>query len=1097
MEVTQTRLNRFTSNGPVLDVTCPSGYVQNTDTYIRRDFATQLHVQEDEKETAYTMTTFPTTNSGYRRGHLPEIFDGAVAGLPATQTPHSYSLGTTNLAINRSIDKADFYPLTSRNALDISPQTQARLLPYLCETRAVENLNVGVSSIRTRGPPLAGGAATIDYTAQTRHGAVVAMPNEANLYTYRLDTEGFVMLRTRPVAAQTLAQVIEGPQGNRQNPVAGENRWSFPLQGNLAGGTNFVFGNAINNLGLTMVARPVAPNGNQAADGSQYVAVAGHAGRTQLRYTLDARGWEFRLDPTLLEIADNAAGHYTAADGALRFELGAAAGWPIADRPVIDRFDEFGYSVANVVGEAAPAANANLPEFFAIQLWSRAGFGMLTAGLGLNQQQTHDKLRTLNGQNGRGHLEEITLIIPRRRFRRGVATPERLNPLIKLCMPHTVIPLVAAVPDQSPAIPPKVGGPGAPSLATSITYANWNYINETHAFAPRLFAEQIGQNPANMRKFLRSYGSVSPYFITTDSTTNAAGDQIAVQGNKLLHGLVPHGPLLTEINAIRATADADTPIATPYLFAVQYRDTLLRRQAGANPWYTAGPNPVRNELGEDVPAGNAQGRWVFILFTKQCIVAAAGAVPTYISGIQIAPVAAGPQNNPPAVPAARGAMYAPCDFQAGVGGNTIFRAISRTAAIFFGTSFTRPPVSTEFEAGTLPGGGRPLGEYFQQVGGAGAGNPYLRYTVADDYFNHTNIDHVVAVDGVNEIQATPFYASLYTDMVRSLTGVAYIFNIPASFFDKVSPIVRSELYGVDPASSPRGVTMEEPFLGFSGMSVFRPSGIFPIMERLPPFLQDTRYIIQTRKNQNMLVDPAESQLHLAGVSENLIAHLVPVSGYTLSVRADNGFDQTEKELQKANIPYPFIRHFVGSSVHPVVLNGLGGVQSVVSIPPCECTTSRGAPDFMFVRLERVYKNNTRTAPFDPVIQTLKLKIRFQDVKTISDLDATQLYQLTRRNSNFRADTRANHSKYGAVLLRRQDIGNFAEWDGDKDDPFTVSFEANNYDVFNATEASEYSDAAKLVLYKTPIRLVVTFIYKDHGFEGDYKDCAFDFRRPGK
>ena len=466
------------------------------------------------------------------------------------------------------------------------------------------------------------------------------------------------------------------------------------------------------------------------------------------------------------------------------------------------------------------------------------------------------------------------------------------------------------------------------------------------------------------------------------------------------------------------------------------------------------------------------------MFTKRCIVPAAGLVPTYLSGL-----------------AAQSAVYAPLDFQlAAANEGGAFRTISRTAAIGFGLSFTRAPAHAQFENGVV-NAARAMADLFQQQGGAGIGNPYLRYTVGDNYYDHDKVEHVVAP----AIVATPtnFDASFFGDMKRSLTGEAFIFDIPKTFFKKEAPIVRSELYGVDPASASKGVTMEEPFLGFHGMSVFRPSGIFPVLDRLPPFIQDSRYYIQSQKNQNMLVDPAVSQLHLTGVSENLIAHLVPVSDYTLTVRSDNGFNQREKELQKANIPYPYIRHFLGVPVVPTEMDDFGVVTKVVSIPPCECTTSKGAPDFIFIRLERVYNNNTRTAPFDPVIRTLKLNIRFQDVKTVSDLDEMQLYQLTRRNSNFRADAKGNYTKYGAVLLRRQDLGNFVEWDGDKNDPFTVTFEANSYDVYDTSEASSYTAAVKRVLRETPIRLVVTFIYKDFQFKGDYEDCAFDFRQESK
>ena len=121
-----------------------------------------------------------------------------------------------------------------------------------------------------------------------------------------------------------------------------------------------------------------------------------------------------------------------------------------------------------------------------------------------------------------------------------------------------------------------------------------------------------------------------------------------------------------------------------------------------------------------------------------------------------------------------------------------------------------------------------------------------------------------------------------------------------------------------------------------------------------------------------------------------------------------------------------------------------------------------------------------------------MKIRFQDVQTVSDLDATQLYQVTRRNSNFRANAVENYQKYGAVLFSRYDLGNFAEWDGSKDDIFQVEFEVTEYDVFNSGQAANYTAAVTDRLNETPLRLVTQFIYRDYSFSGRYNECKFDF-----
>jgi len=235
-------------------------------------------------------------------------------------------------------------------------------------------------------------------------------------------------------------------------------------------------------------------------------------------------------------------------------------------------------------------------------------------------------------------------------------------------------------------------------------------------------------------------------------------------------------------------------------------------------------------------------------------------------------------------------------------------------------------------------------------------------------------------------------------------------------------------------------------------------------------------------------DPAASQLHIAGVSDTLIAYLSPMGNYGLIVRSEDGFDQTTKELQTAEMAYPLMESYVGTTVE-APFGQPGGRKPLV----CECNTSHGVPDFVFLRIERQYSNNLRTAPFEATIKTLKMDIRFQDVKTVSDLDSNALYQVTRRNSNFRADAVKNYQTYGAVLFRKQDLGNWADWDGEQADPFQVTFTVSDYDIYHQVAALGYPGAVTDVLDDTPLRLSVVFIYQNYGFSGKYHECKFDFQ----
>ena len=622
-----------------------------------------------------------------------------------------------------------------------------------------------------------------------------------------------------------------------------------------------------------------------------------------------------------------------------------------------------------------------------------------------------------------------------------MAQPERLNSVLKAGIPHNL----------------QVGvrhGPVEPSVRTSINYANIVSLNE--ALAPNLrYFQQVGHDRDLLKTVLHSIGHVRPYFHEVASTI--VGGAIGVQGTDTLRGFFPTGPLLDQLEAIRV--DAQVAGTTPFMIIIEYKETVERR-----PFVQNGPYIWNDGAGEWV-VKDSRTRHSMVMFTKNCIVQAQGGVALFIRGIPAG-------NGQPA------AVYGSLDFQVQAG-RDIFRTITQTAAIGFGTSFTKAPAHAEFENGAVAG--RDMAQFWPRAAGALPQN-FTRYTVADDYYNFTHDDVVVGAGAGAEVVSPPRSVQFRLDIEAALTGEAFVFKLPVSFFDRDTPVVRSELLGVNPADNP-GTRLTEPLLSFCGMSVFRPSSIYPTVPKLPAFIQDYRMVLSQPPSQRMLLDTVDSQFNIAGVTDRLITHVVPVGEYEVTVRSENGFDQTNKELQSASIPFPYTQDFFSTYVDPT------------GFPPltrCECSTTRGPPDYVFLRLQRLYANNLRTAPFEATIKTLRMFVRTHNIRSISDLDEMQLYQLTRRNSNFRADTLANFRKYGAVLIRRQDVGSWPDWDGEKDDPFTIEFQVSDYAVYDPGEASGYPAAITDVLDSTPLRVAVTFIYSKHRFSGRYNECKFDF-----
>ena len=265
MIVSKSRVDRFTSYGESLKVTGVEGHLLHTDTYIKRKFKVELRVEEDEKaeDDGFVLpSTYEAQNVGVRRGHLPEIFDG-VLGFAGED--HVYRMATTNLAINKSIDRLKFYPLTSRNSLDVRPSTQAALLPYLCETSAVDNLNMSTSE-------LVSCAGNVDYTVNTP----TVMPDEFALYRHRLDEQGFLLIRT--LANQTNAQIMNSPRFMELGSSAPADAVATKATGNcLVYITNVA--TEISTNGVPLSTNPLVANadaGNPAAAlqaGFEYVAL--------------------------------------------------------------------------------------------------------------------------------------------------------------------------------------------------------------------------------------------------------------------------------------------------------------------------------------------------------------------------------------------------------------------------------------------------------------------------------------------------------------------------------------------------------------------------------------------------------------------------------------------------------------------------------------------------------------------------------------------------------------------------------------------------------------------------------------------------------
>jgi hypothetical protein len=254
------------------------------------------------------------------------------------------------------------------------------------------------------------------------------------------------------------------------------------------------------------------------------------------------------------------------------------------------------------------------------------------------------------------------------------------------------------------------------------------------------------------------------------------------------------------------------------------------------------------------------------------------------------------------------------------------------------------------------------------------------------------------------------------------------------------------------------------------MAQFLPSAIYSPIPRFPPFLQDFSYRILQREQNDVTIRADEQLAHHNNIA---VPKLSPDGEFTVTLRSANTFSQEDRELQKVDLPWPKFEVFESSLAH----NGTAKLH---------VETSRGVPEYVFLRLDRV---NSQQSVFNsqPVINTVKFLVFNQEIKTVSDLSKSQLYQATRRNSHIHALGKTNQKTVGAVLLHRTDVGNLSEFDEIKGN---VSFdiEVTDFDLFHP---EVLPDQLPLNFVQTdPLIFKVCFIYQNFALKGRDNEAEF-------
>ena len=346
------------------------------------------------------------------------------------------------------------------------------------------------------------------------------------------------------------------------------------------------------------------------------------------------------------------------------------------------------------------------------------------------------------------------------------------------------------------------------------------------------------------------------------------------------------------------------------------------------------------------------------------------------------------------------------------------------------------------------------------------GNPIIYPQTA---FDLSTLAAIAAAEAEDDFD--PLYRNI--DAALTFNTTLYALETDSSadgyYFRREEPIVRSSGFRL---------TRSEPLLDFLGMSVCRPHAFFPTQDFYPPFIQD--YHMYTTFKDMIKVANATPDQPL------LTMELTPVGDGILSIRSRDGFDQETKELQKADTQYPLLERYVttfATDTDPQTREA-----SKLAGHLIEFETNSGPPKAVFLKLEREVVKGTTFTINQPRLTHVALELYNQDIKSVSDLYETQLYQAVRRNSNYRSDTVHNVETEGCVLLVASDFGNWSRWDNklrvdNFKGRFIVQFDSESRDRTMPVTLD-------IELELQPVTLTVVFIYTEYGLVGTAHNNRF-------
>jgi hypothetical protein len=357
----------------------------------------------------------------------------------------------------------------------------------------------------------------------------------------------------------------------------------------------------------------------------------------------------------------------------------------------------------------------------------------------------------------------------------------------------------------------------------------------------------------------------------------------------------------------------------------------------------------------------------------------------------------------------------------------------------------------------IPAGYNAATNDYATFGGAGYAGAYVALLAGTDAF-------FLALEAMNTDDG------LQAAMDTLTTGQVELISLQDAY------VSQSEPKNIRRRAAIRGLELRENLFTIGGLTQFQPHAIYDPLVDFPALIQD--FDLNTR-DRTM----EKYKGFCKTLSDNMVLELTPRNKYTLQIRTKNTFDQRNKSIQSVDVKVPNVKVF--QKICPVVANSEYTVPFVTSIGP---------PTKVFIHMERV---STAGQPYDkypPIIQTIQLKCINNNVESISTHDAYQVNEITRRNSNPRCNVRENRQNIGGVLLTRDDLCDWVDFDifDNGWDTFKGDIIIKELNIIENDErlVDQLSEPCREAVSKQDRKIRVLFIYEDHTLTGQAGTMRF-------